>query len=309
MTGLFYTRHALAAWIEVIGEDAAEFLQGQFSADLRAGVGQATYGLWLDHQGKIQGDSFVLQTAPEAFILTSYATSAEVLVNMLEAKIIADDVTLAPVAETPELVTVFALAESGQTPADGARAEAVVTGRFQYNKAHFAWRGRWPGAWAIDHAGSRTACDALAAELQAEGVAELPSAQFETRRIQAGIPLIGKEIDEGDTPMEAGLMEAVSLTKGCYLGQEVMARASRLGRVTRRLVRVSGATSATDWPELPIALESREGIVVGQLRAWADTADGGVGLAMVRKRFLNSRDKVLIFKYNEENSIQLKIHE
>jgi hypothetical protein len=99
-------------------------------------------------------------------------------------------------------------------------------------------------------------------------------------RIAAGIPSIPDDIGPGDLPNEGGLEAvAVSYSKGCYLGQEVMARLRTRGRVRRRLARAAGRGPA---PALPAALW-RDGKRDGELRSVAPTADGSgyVGLALV----------------------------
>jgi folate-binding Fe-S cluster repair protein YgfZ len=89
-------------------------------------------------------------------------------------------------------------------------------------------------------------------------------------------------VGPGDLPNEAGLeAEAISYTKGCYLGQEVMARLKSMGQVRRRLVRVGGAGESI--PALPVPLFGG-GRAVGELRsAVRDGAGGWSGLAMLSR--------------------------
>jgi folate-binding protein YgfZ len=100
------------------------------------------------------------------------------------------------------------------------------------------------------------------------------------RRIVAGIPAIPTEVGAADLPNEAGLdAAAVSYTKGCYLGQEVMARLKSMGQVRRRLWQVNG--TGEPWPKLPapVFAGARQ---VGELRsAVRDGAGGWLGMAMV----------------------------
>jgi hypothetical protein len=100
------------------------------------------------------------------------------------------------------------------------------------------------------------------------------------RRIAAGIAAVGPEVGSGDLPHEAGLEAvAVSYTKGCYLGQEVMARLHAMGQVRRRLARVRVAAGAV--PTVPAPLHAA-GKVVGELRSAVDDGAGGwSGLAML----------------------------
>ena len=98
-------------------------------------------------------------------------------------------------------------------------------------------------------------------------------------RITRGGISVPRELGPGDLPQEAGFDEfAVSFTKGCYIGQEVMARLKSMGRVRRGLIRVSGEGAAPDVPAELFAGERR----VGELRSSAPLESGGfVGRAMV----------------------------
>src|SRR5262249_55603812 len=64
----------------------------------------------------------------------------------------------------------------------------------------------------------------------------LSEEEAERLRVEAGRPLYGQDMGEDRLPIEAGLSDAVSFTKGCYLGQEVIARATNLGHINRKLV-------------------------------------------------------------------------
>ena len=100
-------------------------------------------------------------------------------------------------------------------------------------------------------------------------------------RIAAGVPAIPGEFGPGDLPQEAGLETvAISFTKGCYLGQEIMARLHAMGQVRRRLMRMAGEGPA---PAAGAVLSHAvDGKRAGELRAAVDDGRGGwIGLAMV----------------------------
>ena len=77
---------------------------------------------------------------------------------------------------------------------------------------------------------------ALLARLERSGSSALSDAEAEVLRIRAGRPRFGQDMDESNLPDEVGLEPAISRTKGCYVGQEVVARLATYGRVNRRLV-------------------------------------------------------------------------
>jgi folate-binding protein YgfZ len=97
---------------------------------------------------------------------------------------------------------------------------------------------RWPRFFEIleTRLVAPDAAPALENGLRAAGGQRMPEEEREARRIEAGRPRDGVDVDESRTPDEAGLGGAISATKGCYVGQEVVARMRTYGRVPRRLV-------------------------------------------------------------------------
>jgi folate-binding protein YgfZ len=263
--GLFWYRPA--AWLRVTGPDAEAFLQGQFTNDLRLLSTQpAVYGLWLNVKGKVLADSFVLRDRePGTFWIGSYASPAAVIRERLESFIIADDVTIADETADwaavsligPETISRF----SPETVAEGF----VFPGR-RLPSDNFEWI--YPVAAQL-HVQARLA-----------GFPELTQLTLDYRRIAAVIPSVPADIGPGDLPNEGGLeIDAISFTKGCYLGQEVMARLKSMGRVRRRLLRVRGAADAV--PAVPASLFAGDRNV-GELRsAIAEPVGGWIGLALL----------------------------
>lgn len=271
-------RQVPTAWLRVSGPDAAAFLQGQCTQELRGlAAGRATWALWLSIKGKVLGESLILREqvagdAEGAWWLWSAHTAGGVLRARLDEFIIADDVTVEGVgaAGSWEQVTLAgdaAAAWIGEVPVDGA----WVAFRGGYL---FAGRRGQPKTWEwLRPAGGGAEWPASLAELRPE---ELVRA-----RIAAGVPAIPGEFGPEDLPQEAGLEAvAVSFTKGCYLGQEVMARLHAMGRVRRRLVRVAGEGAApSTGASLHHAADDKR---AGELRAAVDDGCGGwIGLAMV----------------------------
>jgi folate-binding protein YgfZ len=113
------------------------------------------------------------------------------------------------------------------------------------------------------------------------GLTEVGFDEMSRRRIEARIPAVPADIGPGDLPGEGGLeAAAVSYTKGCYLGQEVMARLKSMGQVRRRLMKVTGSG---DPPAGGLPAEIFAGDrKAGELRSVARREAGGwVGLAMI----------------------------
>lgn len=252
-----------SAWLRVRGEDALNFLQGQLTNDLKnLMVGKAVYGLWLNQKGKVVADSFVIRVGEEEFWVGAYSSEAAIIRQRLENFIIADDVTIDDETAAWGGCTFFSEASRAELAA--AYPGGVIFRGRRDQSAHWEWiapKAQWEAARA-----------------KQSGQAALPADELERRRIAAGIPAIPREIGPTDLPNEGGLdRDAVSYTKGCYLGQEVMARLKAMGQVRRRLHRVE---MAGEVPILPAPLWAGDR-QVGELRSAVAHAGGSVGMAMV----------------------------
>lgn len=253
-----------AAWLRVSGSDALTFLQGQFTNDLRKSMAKdGVYGLWLNQKGKVVADSFVMPDATEeAYWVGSYFCPAVVIRERLESCLIADEVTVDDETAAWEAVTIFGTADRGALRVKVPQG-MVFSGR-RDQAEHHEW---------VFPAAARSEVQACLA-----GLPELTDAEIQLRRVRAGIPAIPADIGPGELPNEGGLdAGAISYTKGCYLGQEVMARLKSMGQVRRRLQRVAITGPV---PPLPAALYAG-GRQVGELRSAVATEKGGEGLALL----------------------------
>ena len=266
------------AWLRVQGPDAAGFLQGQCTQDLRSlRPGQSAFALWLNPKGRILGESWVLKDQTDGWWLWSAHTSGEVLRARLEDFIIADDVTVQPEEKRWRQTTL-----AGPAAADWLRgalngAPAPEPGSWTPLGAGLLFAGRrglsqtWE--WLCPEAVISTAPH------PPDDIGLLTNEDLRTARIAAGVPAIPEEFGPQDLPQEAGLEAvAISFNKGCYLGQEVMARLHAMGQVRRRLVRIAGAGAA---PAAGVELRQNEKRV-GEIRAVTGSAEGSwMGLAIV----------------------------
>ncbi len=276
-----YFRFKPAALIRVSGEDAPDYLQSQFTNDLsRSEPGKVTYGLWLDRKGKVAADSFVFHLGEEEYLLLSYFCPAAEIMAKLESNIIADEVELEDVTEGAVLAVAFGC-EAGALPVKGSflkesSGQAEVLG--------FAGR-----LGAASH-------EVLWLEQAPEAALALPEVDEETlrfARIEACIPAVPEDIGAGDLPQEGGLeKDAVSFTKGCYLGQEVMARLHAMGKTTRVLHQVE--LESLPGEALPVAITYDEGKSAGELRSVAACEGRVLGLAMLKRRALDAGSDLLL---------------
>ena len=126
--------------------------------------------------------------------------------------------------------------------------------------------------------------ETLAARLLAAGLVEGGPSDYAGARIQAGLPAWGHEIDGRSNPLELGLLALVDFDKGCYVGQEVVARLANYEKVQRRLVRFVADTEPTPGAQVLPAEPAQRAAIRGQGRvtSLAPTQDGRWwGLALV----------------------------
>jgi folate-binding protein YgfZ len=139
-----------------------------------------------------------------------------------------------------------------------------------------AVRVDWQDAPGIEILGPPSAIDAVVAELAGAGATLVSNETYESMRIAAGVPRQGLDIDETTIAQEAFLeRDAVSFTKGCFLGQELVCRIDTRGHVNRLLRRLVADTPLTRG--VPIVADGKE---VGTVTS----AVGGVALATVRRQ-------------------------
>src|SRR5579859_5219763 len=215
------------------GAEASSFLQGQVTNDIEGLLpGSGCYAAFLTPKGKMLGDMRVLH-AGEELLLDTERTSLQALFNMIRRFSIGYDLALHKRTLESGLVSLLGpraadlAGATGLPSAEHAHAEAEVDGIPV--RAIRTDRGV-DLLCAADHtAGLTEALAARGAHPVAEDVAEC-------LRIESGRPRYGVELDDTVIPQEAGLNDrAVSFTKGCYVGQETVARLFYRGKPNRHL--------------------------------------------------------------------------
>ena len=276
-----YYPYRPAAWIRVTGEDAHSFLQSQFSNDLNGmEVGQVVYGLWLNHKGKVHGDSFILRVGEAEFRLMSYATPAHVIGDKLGAFIVADDVELE--LETEHVAAISFLFDGDAEWSEAFAREGDSGGKiWGVDGDVFTFPGRHHHGKGYDVVGKLASIRGLLGKLERGkfGPYQLEEEDLVAARILHRIPAIPKDIGSGELPQEGALEDgAVSFTKGCYLGQEVMSRLHSMGQVRRHLVRVKADR------ELPYGATIRSGLKkVGLVKTGIGFRDHYIALALISR--------------------------
>jgi aminomethyltransferase len=290
-TGWFRLRER--ALLEVCGGDRVRWLNGMLSNDVAqlepGGARSGCYALLLTPKGHIAADLHVLQCG-DVFWLELAADAAARVEARLEKYIIADDVRLADRSrefarlglEGPRAADVVApLLGGAPAPAPDSWVDATLGGA-RVVVAAFGWSGEPGYQLFVPAQAADAAAAALDAAVRACGGIEADAQALEVLRIEAGIPRLGAELDEDVLPAEAHLNErAVSFTKGCYTGQEIVARLDARGQVQHLLV---GLRFEDDGLPAPGAGVEAGGRRIGEVTsACHSAAAGAIGLGYVRR--------------------------
>ena len=289
--------------IVVSGADRASYLQGLLTNDIVAlKAGRGCYTAYLTAQGRMIADLDVYELG-DVLLLTLAGRVKDGVIAKLDQFIFSEDVQVGDVTATRAQIGVLG-------PGAAAAVSAIVGGVSEETLGampeHGNARGEWAGGAAIvariaeagepgfDLFVEQTQADALKTALVSAGIVELDEATAEAVRIEAGVPLFGRDMDEETIPLEAGIeSRAISFTKGCYVGQEVIIRVMHRGhgRVARKL---SGLTLDGDHvpaPGAPVRSADRE---IGQVTsaALSPALQRPIALAYLHRDFLEPGTKV-----------------
>jgi len=260
--------------LALTGADAKSFLQGQVSNDVEGLVsGTGCYAALLTPKGKMLGDVRILDAGGELLLDTERVALQE-LFNVIRRFSIGYDVQLHKRTLERGLFSLIG-PEAASVAAVGLDDAA--------EHAHREAEVRGIGVRAIrTDVGIDLLCDAADSERLASalGVPRIDESAAECLRVERGRPRYGIDLDDTVIPQEAGLNErAVSFTKGCYVGQETVARLYYRGKPNRHLrgLRLSGAAQTGD----PVRLGERE---VGRLGSVVESPRlGWIALALIRR--------------------------
>lgn len=280
------------------GNDRGSYLQGLLTNDVQAlAPGTGCYAAWLTPQGRMLTDLHVFESG-DTMLLDVPAHLAESTLQRLDQFLFSEDVQLADLAGTLRSVWIHG-------PAAAPMLQAVLSG------APLAGRGGL-GSWP-EYANARVEFDAspavvarvsqlgvpgfcvyldsgreedLRRALQRAGAPLADPEALRAARIEAGYPVFGVDMTDDTIPLEAGIEDrAISFTKGCYVGQEVIIRVLHRGhgRVVRKLVAFRIDGSAPAGGARILAGEREVGTVTSAARS---PGGGAIGLGYVHRDFV-----------------------
>jgi folate-binding protein YgfZ len=225
--------------VVVSGPDTWSFLQSLVSQDVSSlGDGEGARSLLLHPQGKLDVEFRILRVGDDAWLDTDTGLGAQLAASLLRFRI------------RVKVEIVDRSADFGMLRVGGPKSDALLTDVPTEQHAHVEWEGcravrsDWPSCRGIDVIGSRDAIAGAGDRLIAMGVPECATEALEIVRVVSGVARQSMDYDDALIPQEAGLeVDAVSFTKGCFLGQELVCRIDTRGHVNRylRALEVDGA--------------------------------------------------------------------
>src|SRR5687768_4976550 len=241
--------------VRLRGTEAAEFLQGQVTNDVEAlAPGQGCYAALLNHKGKMRLDMRILR-GPDWLWIDTEPGADTVLLKTIETYSLGRDVT-------------WESAHDGIVSLVGEPDLEVMPPDEEHS-----WVEGERGIYVRTYAG----VDIIGSDLPP---ADAPEDAAECVRIEAGIPRFGLDMDGDTIPQEAGINDrAVSFTKGCYVGQETVARLFYKGKPNRHLRGLRLSEPAERGAEIKFGEK-----VVGRLGSTCVSPGlGPIALALVRR--------------------------
>lgn len=277
--------------IRATGEDRVRLLHAVAANALdNLAPGRGAYTFFLNAQGRIQADGHVFVAADHVLLDCEPACRGR-LREHLESFIVMDDVTLEDVTEK---TCAFAVAGPRAAAAAAALCGRAPRGDLEFLEADGVRAARVPLA---GNDGFRLTADsgkrgAILRVLERSGVAAASPEDFEIVRVESGVPRWGIDYGPENIPHETRQLHAVSFTKGCYTGQEIVERVRTQGRVNRLLVGLQLDAAST-----PENLEVRhEGRAVGKMTSavFSPRFRKTMGFAIVRRAAASPGTRVTV---------------
>jgi len=260
--------------LRLAGKGARDFLHRMSTQHLSAlQPGGSAYAAFLDTRGHLVGEGLVLARKDDLLFLTDREEVPPLLAHLRKY------VLSAPVKVEDESSSLGVMAVMGPAGVLSARAAA--------GDATVAATPR-RGVPAVEILAQASRLTEIRAALLAGGAADLETADLEVLRIEEGVARFGADMDGERLPMEAALTrDAIHFQKGCYLGQEVVVRATIRGQIQRGLVQLELPPGA--GPGTVLTVGDKE---VGRVTSAAETSQGRLGLGYLRRAYWREGERV-----------------
>lgn len=289
----------------VSGADRRTYLHGLLTNDVEAlAAGQGCYAAYLTPQGRMIADLFVYELG-DLILLTMIGAVKETVLAKLDQFIFSEDVQLGDATGTFSQLAVIGPNASMAVAAalDSVSADVLLKlpphGNLRTtfgDQPAIVTRITDTGEPGFDLFVDRAALGSLTSALQSAGAEMVDAETADAIRIEAGVPLFHRDMDEETIPLEAGIeSRAISLTKGCYVGQEVIIRVLHRGhgRIARKLVGLALDGRAVPASGAAVRAGDRE---IGHVTSSAASPalDRPIALAYVHRDFVGPGTELVV---------------
>ncbi|HYM40338.1 MAG TPA: aminomethyltransferase family protein [Thermoplasmata archaeon] len=284
--------------VRVRGSDRLTFLDGLVTADLKVlPPGMSAYALVLDEASRVLGD-LRIRAVDDTFLLDIDAAQSEALLDYFRKQIVSDDVTLEDLGFTGHIEVHGPLAARIAEAVLGVDVHTLSVdehGTFPLDRHHHGYVARVNTLGEIGYA-IWAQGDSLALVWDAfirSGALPVGRDALEVLRIEAGRPRFGVDMTPETLALEVAPEGVLSFTKGCYRGQEVVARGVSIGQVTRHIV---GLRIEGDVPPNHGDPVRADNVDAGHVTsgAWSPTRGWVIALALLRTAAVKSGGSLVV---------------
>lgn len=281
------------------GTDRASFLHNLLTNDVASlRPGDGCYAALLTQQSRVVADANVYALEDSILLDLDLRLMARAREH-LEKHLVADDVEIEDASAThlwlgvhgARALDALRAAVDAPLPEAALSHAALEAAGVPVRVARTAWTGALGYDLLVARDRAAELWEALLAAGAAAGLRPAGMVAFNVLRVEAGIPWVGVDVDESHLVLEAGLERAINFRKGCYLGQEVVERASARGHVNRRLVglRIAGRVAPPSGAKL-----WSDGKEIGQVTSavLSPAVAAPIALAYVRREHVEPGSRI-----------------
>ena len=277
--------------LQVTGKDRLPFLNGLLTNEvLKLSAGNGVRSALLNTKARVLADLYVYSRDDDILLDTGDASGPKVK-EILDRFIITEDVQIEDIASKQVHMTL----QGPDAPKHirellGAQSEIGLLQHKMIGPSVIINRDR-TGQGGFDLIIPNDEAEAVWQGLLLKGVTPIGQDALEILRLEAGYPKYGVDVDENIIILEAGFRDAISFTKGCYMGQEVVARATHIGRVNKNLIQFRSESVHAPNPKSRFSFDSKEAGYVTSA-SFSPSLGSVVGLGYAQKDFAKEGTKL-----------------
>ena len=221
---------------ELTGTDRVRYLNGMVSSDVtKLSPGKGQLAVKASNKGRIEG-MLRVRMREDAILIDVRAVVAAKVFEVLEKFIVMDDCTIRDVSSERDVLAIYGPSSKQVLVASGIDPGSLEPQAFARSGGVVVIRDPWLRVDGYELHVPSAGVDAVRARLLESGARPISEAAVDAARIEAGVPIDGVDLGEDTIPLEARLEHAIDFEKGCYIGQEVISRATNLGQIRHVLV-------------------------------------------------------------------------